>query len=183
MDNGAYLVPVVWNSRLLIFFPQFMKKTSAKIPSRRQKKTLGACKRMPVETNTATELWEIKMAWSEYRNAKWTQKQVSADAIYRLSNSEHYLDEYGELQPPPFPLNLFRFTPRIVTGADPKVVVESWRGNQLAGSSLLLGAKYLQKTLISGSIALPEATYFHVYQTSRHALAAGDGRGATDPDE
>ena len=26
--------------------------------------------------------WEIKMAWSEYRNGKWTQKQVSKDAMY-----------------------------------------------------------------------------------------------------
>ncbi len=26
--NGTYLIPVVWNKRLLVFFPQFMKKTS-----------------------------------------------------------------------------------------------------------------------------------------------------------
>ena len=26
IDNGCYLTPVVWNGRLLVFFPQFMKK-------------------------------------------------------------------------------------------------------------------------------------------------------------
>ena len=27
IESGTYLIPFVWNNRLLIFFPQFMKKT------------------------------------------------------------------------------------------------------------------------------------------------------------
>jgi hypothetical protein len=80
-ENGTYLIPVVWNKRLLVFFPQFMKKTS---PT----SSVGDRTFQDIGNNTKPtdvkpgEYWEIKMAWSEYRNGKWTQKQVSSDAIY-----------------------------------------------------------------------------------------------------
>lgn len=72
--SSSYLIPAVWNSRLLLFWPVITKK-----------------QRMPQNSNTsfqdfsnnnisaskAVESWEIKMAWSEYKNGKWTPKQVS----------------------------------------------------------------------------------------------------------
>lgn len=60
--NGCYLTPFVWNGRLLVFFPQFMKKTK-------------------VGSGISTSYWEIKMGWSELRNGKWTQKQLSKKVI------------------------------------------------------------------------------------------------------
>ncbi len=60
--NGCYLTPVVWNGRLLIFFPQIIKKAR------------------PNGSNPPVEYLEVKMAWSEYQNKKWTQKQISVDA-------------------------------------------------------------------------------------------------------
>ncbi|MBN2439939.1 MAG: hypothetical protein JXJ04_01280 [Spirochaetales bacterium] len=78
--NGCYLIPVVWNNRRLIFFPQFMKKTepvSNTINTKQENDTITVEK--------PSEIWEIKMAWSEYRNGKWTQKQISKDAVYTES--------------------------------------------------------------------------------------------------
>jgi hypothetical protein len=77
-ENGTYLIPVVWNNRLLVFFPQFMKKTIAASPG----KTVHEMSDSTSDTLKPSELWEIKLAWSEYRKGKWTQKQVSTEAIY-----------------------------------------------------------------------------------------------------
>ena len=80
MTTAHILIPVVWNNRLLIFFPQFMKKT---VPARRRHgKTFQDLAKDKVDDHKPTEFWEIKMGWSEYRNGKWTQKQQSAKGIY-----------------------------------------------------------------------------------------------------
>jgi hypothetical protein len=75
--NGCYLTPVVWNGRLLIFFPQFIKKTK---PSNTSDSIKTMFNKKPDE-NKPTEYYEIKMAWSEYRNGKWTQKQISKEGL------------------------------------------------------------------------------------------------------
>jgi hypothetical protein len=85
VGNGCYLTPVAWNDRLLIFFPQIMKKTrslSTSIPDitttlveDKNGKQTGSTTKIPI--NPPIEYYEIKMAWSEYRNGKWTQKQLS----------------------------------------------------------------------------------------------------------
>ena len=77
-SNGCYLIPVVWNGRLLIFFPQFMKKTK---PVSNGIKSFQTIASEPQDNVKPIEYWEIKMAWSEYRNGKWTQKQLSKAAI------------------------------------------------------------------------------------------------------
>src|SRR5262249_44571572 len=79
--NGCYLIPVVWNDRLLVFFPHLTKKT---IRSDMQggitaKKDAQGNLNVPVQK--PRDLCEIKIAWSEYRNGKWTQKQLSKDAL------------------------------------------------------------------------------------------------------
>ena len=78
IENGTYLIPVVWNNRLLVFFPQFMKKTIATASN----KTISQMGELAANSLKPSEQWEIKMAWSEYRKGKWTQKQVSTEAIY-----------------------------------------------------------------------------------------------------
>lgn len=84
-DNGCYLTPVVWNRRLLIFFPQFMKKT--KPNDSISTKTFTSIASNSPNDSKPIEYWEIKMAWSEYRNGKWTQKQLSKDAIYDIPSA------------------------------------------------------------------------------------------------
>lgn len=82
LENGTYLIPVVWDKRLLIFFPQFSKKTSPN--STTMKQSFQATANSTPNASKPIEYWEIKMAWSEYRNGKWTQKQLSAEAIYDI---------------------------------------------------------------------------------------------------
>ncbi len=79
--NGCYLTPVLWNGRLLIFFPQIMKKTKPTTAS-----TTGSFNSLGNNANglqdaKPIEYYDIKMAWSEYRNGKWTQKQLSNKAL------------------------------------------------------------------------------------------------------
>jgi len=80
ITNGCYLTPAVWNGRLFVFFPQFTKKTKPN-ESTPGKSFTDIAKDTP-NSSKPTEYWEIKMAWSECRNGKWTQKQLSKDAIY-----------------------------------------------------------------------------------------------------
>ncbi|HLO30218.1 MAG TPA: neuraminidase-like domain-containing protein, partial [Anaerolineales bacterium] len=80
--NGCYLTPVVWNGRLLVFFPQFMKKT--KPNANAGGKAFSDMAKDTPNSSKPTEYWEIKLAWSEYRNGKWTQKQVSKDAVWDI---------------------------------------------------------------------------------------------------
>jgi hypothetical protein len=81
--NGTYLIPVVWNKRLLIFFPQFSKKT---VPAALT--SINPNNNIPV--SKPIEGWEIKLAWSEYRNGKWTQKQLSSEAIYDIPDTKPF---------------------------------------------------------------------------------------------
>lgn len=76
-DNGCYLTPVVFNGRLLIFFPQIMKKTRPASDSSKKIKDVAD----DSVTSKPSEYYEIKMAWSEYRNGKWTQKQLSNNVL------------------------------------------------------------------------------------------------------
>jgi len=81
--NGCYLTPVVWNKRLLVFFPQFMKKTKPSSNSNTQIKTITDS--TPYEMRPI-EYREVKMAFSEYKNGKWTQKQQSKGSLYDDTN-------------------------------------------------------------------------------------------------
>ncbi|MBL0317461.1 MAG: hypothetical protein IPP69_17515 [Flavobacteriales bacterium] len=79
IDSGCYLIPYVWNGKLLIFFPQITKKT-IKDPDAKSNSTNTANE--GAQANTMhIEFYEIKMAWSEYRNGKWTQKKISEHAV------------------------------------------------------------------------------------------------------
>lgn len=82
IDNGTFLCPVVWNGRLLIFFPQIMKKTKPNPASNTGKFEELGKRETGINDAKPVEYYEIKMGWSEYRNGKWTQKQLSRDAVF-----------------------------------------------------------------------------------------------------
>lgn len=117
-DNGTYLIPVVWNNRLLIFFPHFMKKTDPN--SNNNQKTFQDIGSSKLDDIRAIEYWEIKMAWSEYRNGKWTQKQVSAEALYAFPTPFFWISYDSSI-------SSYDFIPRIIIGSDPKIVIEVYR--------------------------------------------------------
>lgn len=141
--NGTYLIPVVWNQRLLVFFPHFMKKAA------------------PVDNKPPVLYWDIRMAWSEYRNGTWTHKQVSYEAVYDFPLS---------------PIDRFRFAPRIMTGADPILALEvfhkdvSMKGFVFSGSQRFSEGKALTPS--------PDGAIYHVILTlidlQVHSLQAVD---------
>ena len=134
IDHGAYLIPVVWNNRLLIFFPQFVKKALASTAS--AGKTFQQVGNDPVDDHKPTEIWEIKMAWSEYRNGKWTQKQQSADAVKQAPASAG--------------VRLYDFVPRIVTANEgtPGIVIDCFQTILSISAAEALGSFHFEGSQI-----------------------------------
>jgi hypothetical protein len=186
-DNGTYMVPVVWNKRLLIFFPQFMKKTQPvelKIKEGKDKperpRTTKEMADLPPGDTATSEFWEIKIAWSEYRNNKWVQKQVSKDALYDFDNTE----DINPINPPTYPQSIVRrrtlppiqdyqFVQRLTTSQEP-VVIDIYREGtatlgafSFAGSQLSIDTtKDDLKTAISSDFQYSNKTEIHSLQAT-----------------
>ena len=67
--EGDHLIPVVWNRRVHVFWPVFTEKAEGTIPP------AGQSGEEPVKH------LEIQIAWSEYKNGKWSAKKVSAETL------------------------------------------------------------------------------------------------------
>lgn len=159
LKNGTYLIPVVWNKRLLIFFPQFSKKI---VPVKVPEEITPNAETIPV--SKPKEGWEIKMGWSEYRNGKWTQKQLSSEAIYDIPDA--LLD-----------VSHYEFIPRILTDQSlfdlPKVVItvfkftttsnNSSQGNSIGGFDFV-GSQVFKGTGMGNPI--PGAIDFHYFDSN-----------------
>lgn len=63
---GVHLIPVVWNRRLYLFWPIFTEK-----PDREENE----------EEASSSAYYEVRLAWSEYTNKKWTGKKISQSFI------------------------------------------------------------------------------------------------------
>ncbi|MGB2220721.1 neuraminidase-like domain-containing protein [Neptunomonas phycophila] len=87
-NSGVHLVPVVWKNRVLLFWPEFIKK---KEPAEIDKKTYAAGD--TITLNEATEVWEIRLAWSEYVDGSWTSKQVTKECLSYQHNTRKGLAE------------------------------------------------------------------------------------------
>ena len=92
--TGCFIIPVVWQQRLFIFFPQFFKK-QINIEEELLSTDLGKANRKMSQAaedssgfSKPVEYWEIKLAWSEYRNNRWTQKKVSSEPINGFTKSD-----------------------------------------------------------------------------------------------
>jgi hypothetical protein len=94
IGNGCYLTPVVWNNRLLIFFPQFTRRTKPN-EDVAGSKSIRDMVEDSADGTKPIEYWEIKMAWSEYRNGKWTQKQLSNDAVYDIPPRDEFWEIFN----------------------------------------------------------------------------------------
>jgi peptidoglycan hydrolase-like protein with peptidoglycan-binding domain len=67
--GGVHLMPVVWNRRLYLFWPQFRL-----VPDEERNKLI------PQEFDRVNG-WEIRLAWSELWNGVWSPKQVSMSSV------------------------------------------------------------------------------------------------------
>lgn len=75
--EGDHILPVVWNNRLMLFWGIFTEK---------QEDTEGFdVPSAPGRIPPAPKYWEIKLAWSEYKNGKWTPKRISKYSISTLN--------------------------------------------------------------------------------------------------
>jgi hypothetical protein len=79
--EGDHLIPVVWNQRLYLFWPIFTEKANQ--PTE-QEKDAGS---------EPSKYWQIQLAWSEYKNGKWSAKKVSIETI---SLGEDWFEEKKE---------------------------------------------------------------------------------------
>jgi hypothetical protein len=74
-NSGVHLMPVVWKKRLFLFWPEFTEKT-VQPPRTETFQQLGNA--IPDVTGPQ-KYWEVRLAWSEYANGKWTPKQLSKE--------------------------------------------------------------------------------------------------------
>jgi len=72
-DSGVHLIPTVWKSRLFLFWTELTRKTRDN-PLRQNATYRDMAGQPPQEP---TRYWEVRLAWSEYRDKKWTPKQLS----------------------------------------------------------------------------------------------------------
>ena len=77
--TGVHLIPVVWKNRLILFWPEFLEKTETQ-------ETVSGTFRQIADSRTPEALepkkyWEVRLAWSEYYDKKWTAKQISEEFI------------------------------------------------------------------------------------------------------
>jgi hypothetical protein len=176
--HGSYLAPVMWNGRLLVFFPQFVKKTAAN-----QKAAGKTIQNHAGDTSTSSApnvYWEIKLGWTELRNGKWTPKQVSSDSFSDDPNGSNPPDP-----PNPVPdISQYEFLPRVIDQADAQVCVDVYYGGFVTAKKRFKfsGSQLFGATDMPPAIAASDQTVtaFHFTQsnTQMHSLQAV---GAADP--
>lgn len=113
--SGSYVLPVLWNNRLLVFLPEFSQKQVASDDDKSLIDMGGGKTKSRVVT-----WWEIKLAWTEYRNGAWTPKQISARSVAKIPKISPPDPNENPWELPP--INNYQFIPRIV-GSEPDTTV------------------------------------------------------------
>jgi Tc toxin complex TcA C-terminal TcB-binding domain/Neuraminidase-like domain/Salmonella virulence plasmid 28.1kDa A protein len=75
--EGDHILPVVWNGRLMLFWGMFTEKQVQKSGKTSIKGNIG---NMAVTTDEPQTYFEMKLAWSEFKNGKWGAKKISKEA-------------------------------------------------------------------------------------------------------
>jgi hypothetical protein len=74
-STGNYVSPVVYNGRLLLFIAHFTPQTEA---SSKASGTPEGMRQQEFKNMTPISSWEIRLAWTEKRDGKWTPKKMCA---------------------------------------------------------------------------------------------------------
>jgi len=75
--EGDHLIPIVYNRRLYLFWPQFVEGADEPSP----KTELEVDSKIKTGGEAPRRYYDIRLAWSEYRNKKWSPKRLSDLAI------------------------------------------------------------------------------------------------------
>jgi hypothetical protein len=87
VENGTFVTPVVWQGRLLVFFPQFVKKTFS-VSTNKTFSELGSEK---YNAARGIESWDIKMCFSERQEGGlWTAKVMSTESVCEVVKTSDY---------------------------------------------------------------------------------------------
>jgi hypothetical protein len=70
--NSDHIVPVVYNDRLYLFWAIFTEQSDSP-----QSVTIPSAGQSSFPIQQPDKYWQIQMAYSEYKNGKWTAKKVS----------------------------------------------------------------------------------------------------------
>jgi hypothetical protein len=85
--NSDHIIPVVFNQRLYIFWSVFTEK-AREVPDTMTAPTIGQTN-FPI--NKPDKYWQIQIAFSEYKNGKWSPKKISNnDATGIIEVDESY---------------------------------------------------------------------------------------------
>ena len=76
-NSGVHLMPVVWKKRLILFWPEFFSLQKTPNNSTRSMEQVGTTQN--ISSLEPKETWEIRLAWSEYVDGKWTPKQLTKE--------------------------------------------------------------------------------------------------------
>ncbi|KAH8688006.1 hypothetical protein BGZ60DRAFT_476567 [Tricladium varicosporioides] len=83
---GCYLSPVLFRNRVFLFIPQLTLKS---LPNAGVgKKSATQVGNEPVNDNAPQKYWEVQIGWTEFRNGKWSPKEVS-QATLSVANSSY----------------------------------------------------------------------------------------------
>lgn len=85
--EGDHVMPLIWNRRLYVFWPVFLRKT---IPPRNPGSFDPTSKSIPV--NESIPYWQVSLAWTELKHNKWSSKQVSKNA-FDIDSSYFFEDD------------------------------------------------------------------------------------------
>jgi hypothetical protein len=87
---GSFVVPYQYQGRLFLFLPQFLMKTSnddgkdSGVNTSSNKD--GTTHVNPPSRSGVTKYWEIKIAWTEFRNNKWSSKVLCPSTLEYKGN-------------------------------------------------------------------------------------------------
>ena len=160
--NGTYLVPAVWNGRILVFIPHFVSK-SVTAPGSGQQTPADMGNTVSTDQSRPSQFWEIRIGWSEYRNGKWTPKQLSSDAVYSITGGT--IISQG--------IQFYNFVPRIIEGADTRVVIEisTNSGGEPFGQFIFAGNQIFRDTALPGNLFFG-VSVFQVISKKVHSYQA-----------
>ena len=96
---GSYLVPALHGRRLFLFLPQVTLKTISDPTSSASTKTFQQLGNENARANVPTKFWQVQMGWTEYRNGRWSPKQMSSATLSAAGSQTTDLQMTGQQMP------------------------------------------------------------------------------------
>ncbi|KAF5128297.1 hypothetical protein E5D57_009233 [Metarhizium anisopliae] len=84
--SGSYLTPALYGERLFLLFPQITLKTDPNPAA--EDNTIKTMEDKKPDEIKPTKYWQVQIGWTEYRNGRWTPKQIS-QAILEVRGAQN----------------------------------------------------------------------------------------------